>query len=184
MLLRRTRRLRKSTPTSPRRLPLERLEERCMLAVGVLDTPAQTVELFDISPAVFIENRGQWADDSIRYALLGNGANVLHTDTGPVFQLVGGVSDGDYVGGVSERRFSGRVVHGCHGQLACPCWITCRIGQGRASRPWHPVSIVDRIVVGDAAVVFTDAIAVGDASYKHHVLDAIRGGGDDYAGRF
>ena len=53
-----------------------------MLAVGVLETPAQVVEMLDLSPALFVENRGQW-DDSIRYAFSGNGANVLHTDTGP-----------------------------------------------------------------------------------------------------
>ena len=53
-----------------------------MLAVGVVETAEQAVELLDISPALFVENRGQW-DDSIRYAFSGNGANVLHTDTGP-----------------------------------------------------------------------------------------------------
>ena len=82
-------------PQTSRRLRLEPLERRRMLAVGVVGTTEQAVELLDLSPALFVENQGQWADDSIRYALFGNGANVLHTDTGLVFQLVGGVSDGD-----------------------------------------------------------------------------------------
>jgi hypothetical protein len=36
---------------------------------------------------LFVENQGQWPDASVKFALQGSGANVLLTDTGPVFQL-------------------------------------------------------------------------------------------------
>lgn len=65
-----------------RRLGLEVLEDRRLLSVS-----DPTIELFDASPALFVENQGQWADASVRYALHGSGANVLHTTGGPVFQL-------------------------------------------------------------------------------------------------
>ncbi len=39
------------------------------------------------SPAVFIENQGQWADETIRFALSSMGANVGLTDEGVRFQL-------------------------------------------------------------------------------------------------
>ena len=44
-------------------------------------------ERLNASPAVFVENRGQWADPSVRYVHSGEGANVAMTDAGPVFQL-------------------------------------------------------------------------------------------------
>ena len=47
----------------------------------------QAIELFNVSPALFVENQGQWADESVRYVHNGSGANVAMTDTGPVFQL-------------------------------------------------------------------------------------------------
>ena len=63
---------------------LERLEPRLLLD----GTPgAEAMQLFDLSPALFVENQGQWADESIRYAFQGSGANVLFTDGGPVFQV-------------------------------------------------------------------------------------------------
>ena len=65
---------------------LELLEPRLLLD-GVPAAPA--FELFDAANAIFAENQGQWSDESIRYAFDGNGANVLFTDTGPVFQLFG-----------------------------------------------------------------------------------------------
>ena len=65
-----------------RRLLLESLEDRRMLAGG----DAQ-LELFKVSPALFVENQGQWADDSVRFVHSGDGASVAMTDTGPVFQL-------------------------------------------------------------------------------------------------
>ncbi|MHB1034950.1 MAG: DUF7948 domain-containing protein [Pirellulales bacterium] len=48
---------------------------------------APTLEVFSTLPAVFVENQGQWADDSVRYAFNGSGASVAMTDHGPVFQL-------------------------------------------------------------------------------------------------
>ena len=60
----------------------EILEERRLLSVS---SPA--IELFNTSPALFVENQGQWADESVRYMHQGDGVNVAMTDTGPVLQL-------------------------------------------------------------------------------------------------
>ena len=67
-----------------RRLRFEALEDRRLLdgAVG-----QQAIELFNVSPALFVENQGQWADESVRFVHQGDGVNVAMTDTGPVFQL-------------------------------------------------------------------------------------------------
>jgi hypothetical protein len=67
----------------PRRLRFELLEDRRVLS-GV----APQVELFSVSPALFVENQGQWADETVRFLHNGNGANVAMTDSGPVFQVV------------------------------------------------------------------------------------------------
>lgn len=53
----------------------------------LLDGQTPTLEVFGALPALFVENHGQWADSSVRYAFHGSGANVLLTDTGPVLQL-------------------------------------------------------------------------------------------------
>jgi len=45
----------------------------------------QALELFSVSPALFVENQGQWADPSVRYVHSGNGANVAMTDAGVLF---------------------------------------------------------------------------------------------------
>jgi hypothetical protein len=47
----------------------------------------QAVQLFSLSPALFVENQGQWADPSVRYVHQGSDANVAMTDAGPVFQV-------------------------------------------------------------------------------------------------
>ena len=70
--------------TRLRRLAFEPLEDRRLLSVLGQD---QVVELFSTSPALFVENQGQWADESVRYLHQGDGVNVAMTDTGPVFQL-------------------------------------------------------------------------------------------------
>jgi len=44
-------------------------------------------ELFSVSPALFAENQGQWAEESVRFVHDGAGANIAMTDTGPVLQL-------------------------------------------------------------------------------------------------
>jgi len=63
---------------------LESLEARLLLD-GT--TAQQAIELFHTTPAVFIENQGQWADSTVRYVHNGQGANIAHTDSGPVFEL-------------------------------------------------------------------------------------------------
>ena len=67
-----------------RRLGVELLEDRRLLdgAVG-----QQAIELFRVSPALFVENQGQWADESVRFLHQGDGVNVAMTDAGPVFEL-------------------------------------------------------------------------------------------------
>jgi len=55
---------------------------------GACNPKAQAaVQQFMAGASVFIENAGQWADTSIRYALDGRGANVGLTDQGPRFQV-------------------------------------------------------------------------------------------------
>ena len=67
-----------------KRLRFEPLEQRRLLdsALG-----GQALEILEASPAVFVENQGQWRDASVHYALFGSGANVLHTDRGPRIEL-------------------------------------------------------------------------------------------------
>jgi hypothetical protein len=43
--------------------------------------------LFDVSPALFVENQGQWSDPSIRYVHDGNRVDVAVTGEGMVFQI-------------------------------------------------------------------------------------------------
>ena len=45
------------------------------------------LQLFDSSPAVFVPNEGQFQAESVRFVHRGNGANVLLSDDGIVFQL-------------------------------------------------------------------------------------------------
>ena len=45
-----------------RRLVCEPLEDRRRLSIV-----SPQIELFKVSPALFVENRGQWPDTSIRY---------------------------------------------------------------------------------------------------------------------
>jgi hypothetical protein len=68
---------------------VEQLEDRRLLSIS-----PSAVEVFGTSPALFVENQGQWADDSLRYAFQGAGANVLHTDDGIVFELLQPDSEG------------------------------------------------------------------------------------------
>jgi len=65
-----------------RRLGCEPLEDRRMLSIG-----SPQLEMFRVSPALFVENLGQWADESVRFVHQGDGVNVAMTDAGPVFQL-------------------------------------------------------------------------------------------------
>ena len=60
------------------------LESRRMLSASA---GSGAMECFSLSPALFVENQGQWADESVRFAHQGDGANVAMTDSGPVFQL-------------------------------------------------------------------------------------------------
>ena len=93
------------------------MEDRRLLSAS------PTIQLFNASPALFVENLGQIADESVGYAFQGSGANVLMTDAGPVFQVfqpdpaqgpAGGVQPGDPsdpIGGLTEPgSFATRAV--------------------------------------------------------------------------
>ncbi|MCR4415363.1 MAG: SBBP repeat-containing protein, partial [Thermoguttaceae bacterium] len=53
----------------------------------MLSVASQEPDLFSASPALFVENRGQWLDASVRYLHQGDGANVALTDAGATFQV-------------------------------------------------------------------------------------------------
>jgi len=57
-------------------------------------TAQQAMQLFSVSPALFAENQGQWADPSVRFVHKGSGANVAMTDDGPVFEVFKREEDG------------------------------------------------------------------------------------------
>jgi len=69
----------------PEASPLFEVLERRLLLNGTLE--GQAIQLFQASPALFVENQGQWEDESVRYAFEGAGATVLHTDSGLVLHL-------------------------------------------------------------------------------------------------
>jgi len=49
--------------------------------------PDQVIELFNASPALFVENQGQWTDDTIEYGFHGAGANIAFRDGEIAFQV-------------------------------------------------------------------------------------------------
>jgi hypothetical protein len=67
----------------------EQLEARVFLsaASAAAGTSAQALAALNLSTAVFVQNQGQWTDDSIKYAYNGQGINIGFTDTGPVLEL-------------------------------------------------------------------------------------------------
>jgi hypothetical protein len=67
-----------------RRLRIEPLEDRRLLSAASADT---AIQLFSTSTALFVENQGQWQDESVRYAFNGPGVNIGFTDEGLKFVL-------------------------------------------------------------------------------------------------
>ena len=78
--------------TRDRLLRHEPLEDRRLLSATGQE---QAIELFTTSPALFVENQGQWADESVRFLHEGDGVNVAMTDRGVIFQLYQFEGDGD-----------------------------------------------------------------------------------------
>ena len=72
-----------------RRLRFETLEDRRMLSVagGAEMDADEALQLFSTSTALFVENQGQWQDESVRYAFDGPGVNIAFTDEGLSFLL-------------------------------------------------------------------------------------------------
>ncbi len=66
-----------------RTLICELLEDRRVLSAAL-----PQIELFGISPALFVQNQGQWADEAVRFLHNGSGANVAMTDDGIDFQML------------------------------------------------------------------------------------------------
>jgi hypothetical protein len=60
------------------------LEPRLLLSASAQNTAAQ---FLNTSSAVFVQNQGQWPDQSIKYAYNGQGINIGFTNTGPVLDL-------------------------------------------------------------------------------------------------
>ena len=86
--------------SSPSHVPapcIESLEPRLLLD-GMSES--QALELFATSPALFVENMGQWEDESVRFVHDGAGwCNVAMTDSGPVFRVFRTEADGEDGGG-------------------------------------------------------------------------------------
>lgn len=92
----------------------------CVVAEATPDAKRKAIEAFDMSPAVFVENKGQW-DPAIRYGFEGQGGRVSLTESGPVFQMLSRPDgDGQAVEAVCSARFVGarRVVPVGLGQSA------------------------------------------------------------------
>ena len=71
---------------------------------------AHALELFQTSPALFVENQGQWEDESVRFLHSGNGASVAMTDSGPVFQVLRREA-------IAEQDGQGQTLHGLDADL-------------------------------------------------------------------
>jgi len=67
-------------------LPIEARGPPVQGAVGANASSSQTLELFGVSPALFVENQGQWADSSVRYVHDGASMDVAVTDSAVRFQ--------------------------------------------------------------------------------------------------
>ncbi|MBM4034209.1 MAG: hypothetical protein FJ291_20855 [Planctomycetes bacterium] len=88
------------------RLALEPLEGRVLLnAAGA----QEALDLLAISPALFVENQGQWSDSEVRFAHDGLGTNVGMTGTGLVFQTFRSLP-GDTTGQMELNEFSTSFV--------------------------------------------------------------------------
>ena len=57
-----------------RRLGIEILEDRRLLSVAGQE---QAIEPFSTSPTLFVENQGQWADESVRFLHESDGARTV-----------------------------------------------------------------------------------------------------------
>jgi len=66
----------------------------------------KVLQSLDLSPAIFVENKGQW-DTDVRYGFDGKGTRVSFTDSGPVFQILRSTGED---GEVSRKVFSARFV--------------------------------------------------------------------------
>lgn len=90
------------SPPAARSMVFHRLEDRKLLS-GTASDPQAAHDLFNLSPALFVENQGQWEESSVRYAFQRPGANILFTDEGPVFELYRAINAPERSG--SDGRF-------------------------------------------------------------------------------
>ncbi len=143
-----------------RRALLERLEDRSLLSIGVSpetaldesggtrETEHSAVELFQTSPAHFIENVGQW-DDSVRLIHPGQSANVWFTDEGPTLQLFQLQGEGE------EQATSEQIV-------------AARFDGGREVTPKgvNPLSAVINYYLGDSGQWVTNVPTYSTVLYE------------------
>ena len=92
------------------RCGFETLESRVMLTGAADDA---VLHVFSASPAVFVQNEGQWTDPAVRFAYQSQGGGVAITDQGPVFRLTQAVassppSDDPASQVVNQTTFSAR----------------------------------------------------------------------------
>ena len=129
-----------------RSLQLELLEDRQLLDAAL---GPDAVALWNASPTLFTANEGQWADESIRYAFHGSGMNVLHTDGGPVIELLQDdardLSDGR---AATEKMFD---LVGKHVQPPNRTEVTLSFDGAQHVEPvgLDPSQAVDNFFVGD-----------------------------------
>jgi hypothetical protein len=82
-----------------RTLRVEVLEARCLLSA----TPgSDTLQLFSTSTVLFVENEGQWQDDSVRYGFNAPGVNIAFTDEGLNFVLTKQEQRRDHYAGIGN----------------------------------------------------------------------------------
>src|SRR5438067_1982351 len=69
---------------NPLSSPIENLESRLLLTAA---STAPAINPLNLASALFVQNQGQWADDSIQYAYTGQNINIGFTNSGPVLEL-------------------------------------------------------------------------------------------------
>ncbi|MCL5281937.1 MAG: LEPR-XLL domain-containing protein, partial [Planctomycetes bacterium] len=106
-------------------------------ASGTEAQAQQAMETFDVSPALFVENQGQWSDPSVRYVHDGNCVDVAALDQGIVFQVAR-----TQTAYTDVRRFSASFAGACPvlptGLARSPTVVNYFIGDSSLWRPDVP----------------------------------------------
>jgi hypothetical protein len=89
------------------RLFTERLESRRLLTAAA---SSSAVELLNASPAVFVENAGQWSDPSVRFVQQASGATDQEVPAESVIANRSFETDSGWVASTNGQEFSGSYV--------------------------------------------------------------------------